>query len=206
MIPKLKREKEFQEGFERIFKTPEYVFDLSVGEAKEYLELVNSFFELSYSKFRASLEADIRGDEFIEFDIFEFLRDKYNLGNMSNIDIRNSKERVTELLKAKIIFREPGVPPGKPTIKQVALMQRYIYLTSKKFEPNWPLIAKQFGFNSPTSGNKLYIEFNKLKSKPDRINYRSASRNLEKAIEMLTDYPEAKAYAEDELKGIASKK
>jgi hypothetical protein len=41
MLPKKKTEDDLIEGFEMILKIPEYIFDLSIPEAKEYLALAN---------------------------------------------------------------------------------------------------------------------------------------------------------------------
>lgn len=94
------------------------------------------------------------------------------------------------------------------TQKQIALMYRYLSISNNELAKppiDWHKIAEEYGYDNPTSGVKLYQRFNENLKKTDRINYDLSSRDINRVIELLSEYPEAKAIAESELKEISSK-
>lgn len=89
------------------------------------------------------------------------------------------------------------------TMRQIAIFHRYL---GKEINVgNRDQIASEYGFNAPTSGQKLYNAYNRLRSPTDRVGkHRYAERDIEKAISILNekylDNQDAISRAKDELK------
>ena len=109
MIPKILDDNEFNEGFIKILRTPEYIYDLSVGQAKEYLDFANSFFERSWINFKAEIQNRIKGINIIIPNVEDEYIKNHNLFDFSNSDFRKRLNTVKKLLEAKVIMQKGGL-------------------------------------------------------------------------------------------------
>ena len=137
---------------------------------------------------------------------FEDLGDLYQIEFLWRIEARTYYFYLQFLkdLQASGILKISINPQGKHyTMAQISLC--YIYLEEVGLDRginlnNKEKIAAKFNFNSPTSGQKLldtYYKLNKMSQRVAKGKYKV--RDIEKAIELLSDFPKAKSKAEDEL-------
>ena len=128
----------------------------------------------------------------------------FNANFKEIIDNEKPKRITKQIHESNVIIKE-----DKPSHRQIAL--RYRYLLMKGFftginENNMDDIANEYGWTAPYSGKKIYQRFLETHTTTARTaKGRNTIKDLEGAIKILEDYPEAQATARDELNTAIAK-